>query len=67
MRKELHRRLAVIWQNKPPYRYVPRASPGRGPDGVAWDVFDRKTQKFITNKKAILRLTFEDCCEKIVN
>ena len=64
---ELQRRLAVIWGNKPPDRYVPRAIPGRATGSGGWHVFDRKTQKFITSKKAIKRLTFEDVCEKLVN
>ncbi len=62
----LQRRLSVIWGNKPPYRYVPRAIPGRAPGSLGWDVFDRKTQKFITSK-AVRRLTFEDVCEKLPN
>jgi hypothetical protein len=70
---ELQRRLAVIWSNldeddpdKEQYRYVPRAIPSRAPGSGAWDVFDRKESRFITSKKEILKLTFEDCCERLL-
>jgi hypothetical protein len=65
--KELRRRLAVIFTNEEPYRYVPKAIPGRESDSYGWDVFDRKENRFITSKKEIMAMSFDDCCEQLAN
>ncbi len=57
---ELNRRLAVVWMNEPPSRYIPRAL-GNGP---GWDVWDRKRGRFL-KRKEIKQLSFEQVCEKL--
>lgn len=67
--RALQRRLSVIWGNEVAqgYRYVPKASPGRAPGSLGWDVFDRKTGKFILSRKKIRKLTKEQVVEKLHN
>lgn len=68
--KAFKRRLSVVWSNtgvEPPHRYVARAIPGRAPGSGGWHIWDAKAQRFVTDRKEILRLTFEDLCETMSN
>lgn len=56
---ELQRRLAVVWENKPPDRYVPKSLGGTG-----WGVWDRREARMVPEKE-VRKLTFENVCEEL--
>ena len=59
---EYARQLAVIWGNNPPDRYIPRATLPT-PGSTAWQVWDRKEARFLTNAE-VAALTFDNVCEQ---
>ena len=68
--KAFKRRLSLVWSNtgvEPPHRFVARAIPDREPDSGGWHIWDAKAQRFVTDRKEIMRLTFEDLCEVMTN
>ena len=71
-KRAMMNRVKAVWSNynSPDgnsYRLQPRPSPGHPPSSTAWEIFDRKTGKFVIGRKNILKLTFQDCKEKLPN
>jgi hypothetical protein len=59
---ELQRRLAVIWDNEPPDRYVPKSLDG----GTSWGVWDRRKTRMVPDEE-VRGLSFENVCETYAN
>lgn len=51
MKRRLHRKLGIVFNNGDEKRYIPRAIPNRAPGSLGWLAFDQQFDQFLTLKQ----------------
>lgn len=51
MKRRLHRKLGIVFNNSDEKRYIPRAIPDRAPGSHGWLAFDQQSDQFLTHRQ----------------